>query len=267
MAIIIGEAAIGAGGIGYKNLFADSGATITVSSEDNANGFYKENAYNSLGYDEWKPTASGESWIRASFGGARLANYMAIWGHDLADHGASIKPQYSTDGIVWNDAATVVAPANNNVLFFGWDDLNVSHYRVLMDAPTTIPVIAGVQIGELLKLPHALEVGFAPPSLVPIHEIKTARSESGVFIGGSTISKGIEGSINLTNIDPTWVRTEWIPFIQHLQTPKPFVFAWDGETHPTEVVLAWIKAKEKVPAPQYSSPLYMSISLPFEGVP
>lgn len=267
MAIIIGEATTGSGGIGYKNLFTESGATVTASSEDNANGFYKENAYNSLGYDEWKPTANGESWLRVSLGGARLSNYMAIWGHDLADHAASIKPQYSSDGLIWSDAATEVAPANNNVLFFSWPDINVAHYRVLMTAPTTIPVIAGAQIGELLKLPHAQEVGFAPPSLVPIHEIKTARSEGGVFIGGSTVSKGIEGEIKLTQIDPTWVRTEWIPFIRHVQTPKPFVFAWDGDTHPTEVVLGWIAERGKIPAPSYSDSLEMTISLPFEGAP
>jgi hypothetical protein len=267
MAIIVGGTSVGGSGIGYKNLFNEAGAVITVSSEDTVNGFYKENAYNWLGYDEWKPTVNGDSWIRVTLGGSRIANYMAIWGHDLADHGASVKPQYSTDGVIWNDAAAVVAPSNNNTLYFGWDDTNASHYRVLVNAPTTIPVISGVQIGESLTLPHAMEVGFAPPSLVPINEIKTARSEGGVFIGGSTISKGIEGSINLTQMDPAWVRSEWIPFIQHVQTPRPFVFAWDGTNYPTEVVLAWIKARGRIKAPNYNDSLYMTISLAFEGTP
>jgi len=264
MPIIVGESSTGLGGIGYKNLFTEG--TVTASTE--AVGYEKENAYDWFGYDWWKPTATGDSWLRVSLGGARLADYCSIWGHDLADHSASIKPQYSTDGgSIWNDAAASVMPANNNTLFFSWTGLQAADWRILVTNPTTISVIAGVQIGESLQLPHNLEVGFTPPSLVPMHEIKTARSESGVFIGGSTVSQGIEGSFTLTNIDPVWVRTEWIPFIQHLQSPKPFTFAWDGTTHPTEVVLAWIKAKGKITAPSYSDSLYMTISLEFEGVP
>lgn len=267
MPIIIGQALEGSGGIGYKNLFTETAGTVTVSTEDTAGGFYKENAYNWLGYDEWKPTATGASWLRVSFGSARLANYMAVWGHDLADHASQVKPQYSTDGAVWIDAAAEVIPADNNTLYFAWDDVNASHWRILVTSATTIPVIAGVQIGEALRLPHGVEVGFAPPSLVPIHEVKTARSELGVFIGGSTISRGIVGQLALDLLDPDWVRTEWIPFINHLQYPKPFVFSWNYETYATEVVLGWAKDRSRISPPVYSHAKFMSVALSFEGTP
>lgn len=247
--------------IGYKNLFTDSGVTVTVSTEDT--GYEKENAYDGFGYDWWKPTATGDSWLKASFASAQDADYMAIWGHDLSDHSSSIKPQYSTDDISWSDADTVVSPADNNTLYFDFTSVSAKYWRVLVTNPSTIAAIAGAQIGEALEFEKNAEIGFAPPSIVPVIMSKTARSESGVFIGGRKLSEGIEGSISLTNIDPLWIRSTWEPFIDYAQTPSPFVFAWDEVNYSSEVVLAWVNGK--ITPPQYQTPLRMSLSLSFEG--
>lgn len=262
MTIITAEAAAGAGKIGYKNLFTVSGVTVTASTE--ATDYDKENAYDGFGYDWWKPTTNGDSWLRASFGSAKVANYMAIWGHDLADHVSSIKPQYSTNGgSSWNDAESAVMPSNNNTIFITWDDITAADWRVLVSNPSTIAVIAGVQIGEVLVFPHNMEVGFSPPSLTPVIKLKTARTESGALLGGSKLSEGIKGNFTVTNLDPSWVRTYWQPFIGHAQNVKPFVFSWDSTNHSTEVVLAWLT--EMMQPPVYADSLYMSVSLNFEG--
>ena len=65
MAIIVGPSSVGAGRIGFKNLFTTTGVTVTASTEQV--GYEKENAYDWLGYDWWKANSLGESWIRASF--------------------------------------------------------------------------------------------------------------------------------------------------------------------------------------------------------
>ena len=262
MTIIVSESAVGAGKIGYKNLFTTSGVTVTASTE--ATGYEKENAYDWFGYDWWKPTATGDSWLRASFGSAQTSNYMAVWGHNLADHGSSIKPQYSTDGgSTWNDAASAKMPANNNVLLFTWDDVSAADVRALVTNPSTIASIAGIQIGEILTLPHNMEIGYSPSTMTPELMMKTAVSESGAFIGGSKLTEGIKGDFKLTMIDPAWVRSDWQAFLNHAHTPKPFVFAWDSVNHSDEVVLAWVTRQQT--APSYSDSLYMDISLSFEG--
>ena len=262
MSIIIPSTTPGPGKIGYENLFTTSGVTVTSSTE--TTGFEAANAYDWLGYSYWTPTATGDSWIRASFASAQNANYCAVWGHNLADHGSSCKPQYSTNGgSSWIDAASAVMPADNDTLWFSWDTIPGADWRLLVTNPTTIASIAGVQIGEALQFTKGMQPGFAPASLVPNITLKTTTSESGVFIGGRKVSEGIEGAINLGNIDPTWVRSTWIPFIDHVQTPRPFVFAWDDVTHQTEVVLGW--GTKPVPKPKYQDPLYMTISLMFEG--
>ena len=262
MSIIVTAAVLGNAKIGYKNLFTTSGVTVTASTE--ASTYEKENGYDGFGYDWWKPTATGDSWLRASFASAQTVNYMAVWGHDLADQGSSVKPQYSTDaGVSWTDAASAVAPSTNRTLFFSFSDIAGADWRCLVNNPTTIAAIAGIQIGAALDLTKSMEVGFAPPTLAPIIKSKTAQSETGAFIGGRKLSEGIRGSFTLTTLSPAWVRSDWQPFIDHIQLPKTFVFAWDTVTNSTEVVHAW--AAKQVPSPRYSSPLYMDITLNFEG--
>lgn len=262
MAIIVGEAiGAGAGKIGYANLFVDANATVTASSEEV--GFEKENAYDWLGYDWWKPSANGESWIRASFASAQVANYMTIWGHDLNDHGSSIKPQYSNNGVDWIDATVEVIPADNTVIFISWGDISAPHYRALITNPTTIPVIAGIMVGRVLDLPIGVSMGFEPPSLVPNIISKSAVSELGTFIGGSILSSGISGAFTLDLVEPGWVRNQWLPFIQHVQSPKPFVFVWDDARYGDDAVLGWVS--KKVSRPVFNQPHFMTVSLAFEG--
>ena len=247
--------------IGYKNLFTTTGATVTASTE--ATGYAKENAYDGFGYDWWKPTATGDSWLKVAFAAAKDADYMAIWGHDLSDHSSSIKPQYSSDDISWSDADTVVSPSDNNTLYFDFTSVSAKYWRVLVNSAATLPAIAGVQIGESLTFEKNAEIGFAPSTIAPVITTKTALSETGVFIGGRKLSEGIKGNINLTNVDPVWVRSTWEPFIDYAQTPAPFVFAWDETNYSSEIVLAWVK--DKIPSPSYQTPLLMTLSLSFEG--
>jgi len=96
MAFVLNSTANAKGRIGYKNLFTTSGVTVTTSSDQS--GFEKENAYDWKPYDWWKPSAGGVNWLRASFGGAKAADYMAISGHNIGTLGASVKCQYSTNG-------------------------------------------------------------------------------------------------------------------------------------------------------------------------
>ncbi len=422
--------------IGYKNLFTDDGAIVTVSSE--SAGFEKENAYDGLGYDSWKPVSLAFSALTVDFAQEdKSADYVALFGHNLASHGAAFYVEYWT-GSAWAVASDIIIPSSDttqyipfttrsalkwklviyspiNLLLYSeqfengvWqtlgtgtrqdnvkiapdgtftaanlldNDVTVDEYEVkqvvtvaddstnktfsvylkegsaiettigcyfqgggtplqiegtitwatntidtgtltdegggwyrasltltnnstgntsavcriypatktagltgavyawgalLEQNPatlgyikteaavnTSIPSISGVQIGDRLEMPNNAEVGFAVPTLAPTIKTKTARSESGAFIGGRQLSQGIDGNISFTNIDPAWVRSDWEPFIEYAQTPAVFVMAWDTVTYTDEIMLAWVSGD--VPVPNYSSPLYMNFSLKFEG--
>lgn len=247
--------------IGYKNLLTTTGVTVTASTE--ATGYEAANAYDGFGFDWWKPTATGDSWIKASFAAVQACDYVAIWGHDLSDHTSTYKVQYSDDDAAWSDAFTAITPTNNNTIYKSWTSSSHKYWRVVINNPTTIAAIAGIQFGEYMAMPHGAEVGFAVPTIAPKISYKTARSESGSFIGGSQLHQGVEGSISFTNITPAFVRSDWEPFIAHVQTPAVFVMAWDTVTYTDEIVLAW--GRGDVASPTYSSPLYMNFSLDYEG--
>lgn len=247
--------------LGYRNLFSDSGATVTSSSE--TAGFEAANAYDLKQYDWWKPTASGTEWLRASFASAKQADYMAVWGHNLHEVGGSVKPQYSTDGVAWNDASIAYSAVSGRTLYIGFDLQTAAHWRCLAVTTTGQAIIAGIQIGETLSLP-GMRAGFSPATLSPLITSKTAMSELGINLGVSILRSGIKGQISLNNLEPTWVRSDLVPCIEHLSSGKPAVFSWDYASHNDEAALIW--TTKQIDPPSYQDPLYMEASINFEGI-
>jgi len=247
--------------IGYKNLFTTTGVTVTASTE--ATGYEKENAYDGFGYDWWKPTATGDSYLKVAFAAVQAADYVAVWGHDLSDHSSSYKLQYSDNNTDWSDVFTAISPSDNNTIYKAFTSSSHKYWRLLVNSATTLPSIAGIQIGEYTEMPHNAEVGFAVPTIAPTIKAKTSRSESGAFIGGSQLSQGVDGNISFTNIDPAWIRSDLEPFITYAQTPAVFVMSWDTVTYTDEIMLAWTDST--ISPPKYSSSLYMSFSIKFNG--
>lgn len=263
MAVITKGAVSVGSAIGYHNLFNDSTATITVSSE--TIGFEKENAYDWKQYDWWKPTALGTEWIRASFGLAKTASYIAVFGHNLHEVGGNVKAQYSTNGgSTWNDAISEITPTTGGTIFRVFSGIGAADWRALVVTTTGQAVIAGIMIGEVTYFNRGLEPGLEIPALAPMVESKTAMSELGVNLGASIKSTGVTGSISMTNIDPSWMRSEFYPLVTHLNDGRPCVFSWDYTSHPWEALLIW--KSETIPPPSYSGALLMQATIPFDGV-
>ena len=262
MAIIIGPAASLKTKIGYKNLLTTTGVSVTVSDE--AAGFEKEYAYDLSQWTWWKQSASGTSWLRASFASAKTANYMTVWGHNLHSVGGSVKPQYSTDGgATWNDAAGATAPVNDKLILITFNDVTAAKWQCLVTTSSGQSVIAGIQIGEMTEMERGLRPGFAPSTIAPDVEIRAGRSENGINIGTSVRYYGVSGTIKLTNLTPEWVRAELEPIIDHLNAGYPAVFSWDDVNYQDEAVLMWVT--KQVPPVQYANPLYMTAVIPYEG--
>lgn len=246
--------------IGYKNLFTDPDATVTVSTE--AAGFEKENAYDYKQYDWWKPTATGYSWIKVAFATAQTVDYFAIWGHNLFGNSTYFTFQYSDDDVTWTTKAGG-APTDNETIYRETPSSSHKYWRIIITSATPSTAIAGVQIGETTTLETGLATGLAIPAISPIVESKTAMSELGVNLGATVKRTGVKGSIQMSNLSPEWVRSDLQPLIAHLNNGYPAVFAWDPDNYPDETLLIWKSAD--IPAPTYSTPLYMSASIPFEG--
>lgn len=249
------------GVIGYENLLNDSDATVTALTE--ATGFDKEYAYDWRPYDWWKPTATGDQWIRAVFTGNKSVDYFAVAAHDLSTKGSTIKLQYSTNsGSTWNDATTATGGTSDRVIFETFTSISADYWRVLVNNPTTIASIGIVSFGARLDLARGFPVGFSPPALARVNEYQTSMTDNGQFIGRSVSRKTYDGSFSMDTLTPSWVRTYWEPFIDHAET-KPFFLSWDDDTYPEDAVICWMKDQYRPPS--YDSTQTMRVQLEFNA--
>lgn len=253
MTIISTEATVGASRIGYENLF-DSANTIVATDE--ATGYEKENGYNWNLFDWWKPASTGTKYLTATFTGAVTADYFAVFGHNLHTYTDTIQLQYSTNGFSWSDATTAQAPSTGRVVFVAFDSISAAYWRVKYI--TTGPgVLGALSFGSAISLPYGMKIGFIPPPFARKTKYYDKSTSKGVFLPRS-IEK-MPGSIVISqeNIDPVWMRDNWIPFLDHAET-KPFFFSWDYDAHPNE---AGFCRTQKDPRTTYNTPLYMETSV------
>jgi len=249
MTAIIQTATDGPARIGYRNLF-DSATTITATDE--AAGFEKENAFNWNLFDWWKPASTGTKYLKAAFASAVTANYFGVFGHNLHTYSDTVKLQYSTDDISWSDATTAQAPATGKVIFVTFSDITAKYWRI--EYITTGPGTLGAcSFGEVLELPQFMDIGFAPPTLIRNNKYTDKSTVKGVPLPRSIERMPGKITIMQTLADPVWMRSDWIPFIDHAET-KPFFFSWDSDSHAGETGFC---RTLKDPTATYSHALFM----------
>lgn len=261
MTIIISSPQVSASHIGYKNLLTDASGTITASSE--ATGYSKENAYDWRPFTWWKPTATGDSWLRVSFLGNKSADYFAVAAHNLSSSFSSIKLQYSTDGgSTWIDATSATSGILDRVIFVYFGLITASNWRVLVNNPSSIASIGVISFGEALTMPWQQEIGFEPAALARKSSYLTNESNTGLLLGRSIERTGYSGAIKMPMLDPAWVRANWERFIDHAEI-KPFFFSWDSTSYASEAVFAWTNGSLR--PPRYDHAMTMSVSLEFNA--
>lgn len=253
--------------IGYENLFTTG--TVTASSEES--GYPIENAYDGLTWDFWQPTSAdagdNSSYIEVDTGTTQsiVTGYFGLAAHNLADISATVTVQGSNDAFA---AQTVqlaqTTPADNRVVFLTFSDKIYRYFRVLFTTTGGgVPVIGVVMLGRSLVLTDGMEPGFVPPVFSFDDTVKVNSANNGAFLGRSIIRKGSSTRISMSNVDPDWMRTHWLPFLEHART-MPFLFSWDTVDRPNEAAYCW--TDKAIPDQAYTSSLYMGADLPVKAL-
>jgi hypothetical protein len=249
--------------IGYDNVFTGYSGTITASSE--ATGYEKERGLDWRPSTWWKPTATGDSWLRVTLPRNQFVNYFAVAAHNLTESGSRIKLQYSlTGGSSWVDVTDVVPGFNDQTIFIVLDDTYAAaEWRVLVSNPTTISSIGMIAAGQLLDLTKGQKTGFAPSAYARSAEYNTTESDTGLFLGRSVKRTGRTGQITLDLLDPAWVRSKWMLFVDHAEI-KPFFVSWRHEHYANEAVYAWTSGA--IDSPSYDTPLTMQTAVSYRAL-
>lgn len=255
----------GAGGdlplVGYDNLFRDSGATITESTE--TTGYESSLAFDWRTSSAWLATASGSSWFRAQFSSGRGADYFAAYAPDLATNGGTIKLQHSSDGSAWTDATTALSPtAAQPIVWQSFTRATDTYWRVLVDSTPAsyIPVVAA---GDALQLENGFLPGFTPPHLNRLVEIAQIRTNGGTRIGRTRRRQGCRCRIATRYNSEEHIRNDWLPFLKHAEL-LPFFLSWAPVLHPSELALLEIDGDDNPAA--YDEIGFHRVSIDTQGV-
>lgn len=245
----------------YLNKFRDTNATVSASSE--ATGFEKEFALDYKPLTAWKPSAGGTQWLKASFPGNQAADCFAFYATDLAAESATIKLQYSSDDSTWNDATSALAPTTTEPVYVEFSEVSAQYWRI--EITSTNPVSIGVVFfGQKLIFERGLSPGFTPPQSATVADIRSARNQQGQFLHNSVFEEGKEVRVNLSDLTPAWIRSNWKPFADEARK-HPFFFIWNKQDHPFDIMYAWRNDKRETP-PSYANNIYLSVSMDMRGV-
>ena len=247
----------------YNNLLPD--ATITVTSE--ATGYEKENAYDYLTYDHWKPSAAGTVYYTVDLGSAQAVDAWGVVAHNLGINSASIKLQYSTDNFAAdiNDVATATSPASTESIKKTFTSLTKRYWRWEIVSASAASQIGLLFLGVKMEMPTGLRVGFSPDGLAPLYETTYNVSEDMLLLGASNRKKAIKNTMKFTLVTPAWVRSTWEPFLRHVEQNKGFLYQPEPDNYADEVIYAWAE-KKKLKAPKYTHTTFMGVELAYVGM-
>ncbi|MDX1397544.1 MAG: discoidin domain-containing protein [Oceanospirillum sp.] len=212
--------------IGYSSIL-DTG-TVTVSAGSLAA------AKNKLTYDKWQP-ATAVAWIQVDSGSEVEVDYAGIAAHTLV--GVSVSLQYSGTGINWTTAATTTPTDTTAILFLLTAPVSARYWRLLFNGAAGYQV-GSVMVGKALAVQRGINGGHSPVTLARNTVTKAAISERGEWLGRNIVRSGLSTDISLSNLDGDWYRENFDPFVESART-EPFFFAWNPQSHASEVALVW----------------------------
>lgn len=242
------------GQILYNNLLTLS--TTTFASTNEAVGYESVNLSNWNSYDSYRQASVGTGIINIDLGSLMDVDSFAIFGHSIFDAGGSFDLQWSNDGSTGWTVVGSATPTDNNVIFFSFASVSKRYWRIFNITTTGVASIAVAFLGEKMTLEKGFRVGHMPTGLFDDAMTIQNVSETGLPLGRSLIVRPGKFTIPQTLLTPAWVRSDWIPFIEHTKS-FPFFFAWDLTGYPEETVLAWTNGK-KIEQPKYSHSARMS---------
>jgi len=237
--------------IGYHNILTAVTSTITASTE--ATGGEKENAYSYRESDFWTPTAV-PAWLKSTDSGTATVDYFCMYAHDFTGTG-SVVLQWSDNDSTWNDAFTVLTPTDNTPVFETFTSSAHKYWRVYITGG--VQSIGIISYGVRLDMPFELSVGYKPLSLSQTRTPKHNISATGLYIGRSLQTVPLVGTLTFPSyFTETWMRTEWLTLLAHMEQYPFFVMPQDSYTD--EVAFCWTN---KIATPGYSTQTHLGLSL------
>lgn len=258
--------------IGWQSHLRDlelDATAITVSSEDEEGP--RDAPLRPSTEEFWMPTSLPATW-QFELGSARDVNYFGLLGYNL--DGIQILVE-TTDGSVAGSPSARTFETFASDLIAGDDSpimlLDASRSivagRVTFSAastPSEMPKLVSLYAGEVLECYRGCYGGVSPMNMNRNTVLYGGWSQTGQLLHQAFRSHGQRGSLALQNLPPSWVRSEFDPFILHARS-MPFFFAWRPSTYPLEVAYARATS-DIVPSNMSKTRGFMAVSFSMVGL-
>jgi hypothetical protein len=238
----------------FNNLFLSG--TLSASSE--AAGFPKENAISENTNKAWKPTSLPAT-LSVDLGTSRLINSFAIVAHECGSKGNTVTLQSSTNNSTWTTRCTVTPTDDTTIL--GLFNTVLARYWRIQISNGTAPAIGVAMIGSRFNLPAGVKPPYTPVWLSQTYELLTANTMGGQFLGNKINRKGGMTSINLVSVERGFAEGTLLPFREHYNLGKAFVWASGPSIFTKDVGYVW-RTNDSVMAPTFDeNGSWMSVSM------
>lgn len=216
----------------YNNFFATG--TLAASSE--AVGYPKESVRSENTIKFWRPTSLPAN-ISVDLGTARAMDSFAIVAHDCGTRGNTILLQSSPDNSAWTTRCTVI-PTDNTTILGLFTSVSARYWRVQISGGT-VPTIGVIILTNRFILPGGVKPPYVPIWLSHQFELLTANTLGGQFMGNRILRKAGRTQISLVAFERTYVESTLIPFRDHYNSGKPFIFASGPSVFTKDVGYVW----------------------------
>jgi hypothetical protein len=238
----------------FNNLFLSG--TLAASSE--AAGYPKENAVSENTNKSWKPSSLPAT-LSVDLGTARSVDSFALVAHNCGTKGNTVTLESSTDNSTWTTRCTVT-PTDDTTILGLFTSVSARYWRIQFTGGTA-PNIGVAMIGARFTFPAGVRAPYTPVWLSQTYDLLTSTTMGGQFLGNRILRKGAMTAINLVSFERAFAESNLLPFREHYNLGKAFVWAAGPSIFTKDVGYVW-RTENSVMAPTFDeNGSWMSVSM------
>lgn len=186
----------------------------------------------------WGPTGLPTNMV-VDLGTPAPANACAIVGHNCGTRGNTLLVQTSVNNSTWVTVASLT-PTDNSTILLLFPTVSSRYWRLNVTGGVA-PIISVVLLGQRFNFPAGIRPPYKPVWLSQTYEMLTSTTLGGQFVGNKIQEIGGETQINLVSFERKFAEETLLPFRQHYNLGKAFVFASGPSVFTKDVGYVWRK--------------------------
>lgn len=213
----------------------------------------------------WEGASAGIKYITVDCLTAKSADTVAIIGHNFATAGIALAVESSANNADWTSRLGSVYPGTDHAFLQQFTSASARYWRVKFTSGSAAPIVAQLSLGTALEFPKAPVVPVTPWS--DEIESETTIGKTGNILGSVTRFSRLQMSFTWRLLERAWVDGEFRTFWdEHAAKLRPFFWAWEPDTFPTQVYYVTINPSMRLQAPITRSYYADSLKLDLVGV-